>query len=351
MEIIYEAYNFFKTNGFVHLPHIIAINHDIDIEDLYYFYQKEKDNKELINFMNHYQNEYGLKTTTEKIGGITYKIGIISNGECIICYEENNVGLKTPCNHFMCMECCVKLFGDDQTVKKCPYCREEVVLYKMNEIVRKLRKDEDVQVDYQFDYQDQIVPTDFTNSFIRGRLVEDDEDVQVHYQFDYQDQSVPTNFTNSFIRETLVEDDDELSCPFLQEDIYISSTRLSLIEHYMNGNEFISPLYERITDIHHVDPYAISLRQRERLVYTNMMGRRNDYPTRSQFDDNIQQSERQQQSRGNLPRTNNINIITPRNYSNTNNFSRYLQATRRQNSRSEINNNNTRRNIPRNGRR
>jgi len=170
MEIIYEAYNFFKTNGFVHLPHIIAMNHDIDIEDLYYFYEKEKDNKEIINFMNHYQNEYGLKTTTEKIRGVTYKIGTISNGECIICYEENNAGLRTPCNHFMCMECCVKLFENDNNVKKCPYCREDVIIYRMNEVIQNIKNN------IEDDLQDQFIPVYSSSEFLRGRLVEDDID-------------------------------------------------------------------------------------------------------------------------------------------------------------------------------
>lgn len=139
MEIIYEAFNFFKTNGFVHLPHLITMSNDLDMENLYCFYNKEKDNKEIINFMDHYQNEYGLKTTKKQ--GITYKIGTLSNGECIICYDENKTGLKTPCNHFMCIECCAKLFQHDKAIKKCPYCREDVSLYGMNELISKFKNE------------------------------------------------------------------------------------------------------------------------------------------------------------------------------------------------------------------
>jgi len=163
MEIIYKAFDFFKTNGFVHLPHIISMSQDIDMQDLYYFYKQEKDNKEIIHFMDHYQNEYGLKTT--KKGGNTYKIGILSNGECIICYDENKTGLKTPCNHFMCIECCVKLFKHDKTIKKCPYCREDVVLYGMNEIINIVKKNEENQC------QSDII--NFMNMGSSSRLLED----------------------------------------------------------------------------------------------------------------------------------------------------------------------------------
>lgn len=157
MEIIYNAFNFFKTNGFMNLHHIIEMSHDIDMEDLYWFYEKEKENKEIIDFMNHYQNEYGLKTIIDtsiinSINGIIYKLGTLSTGECIICYDENEVGFKTPCSHFMCMECCVKLFKDDNTIEKCPYCREYIVLYKMNEIIKKFKNNE-----FQVDHRDKYV--------------------------------------------------------------------------------------------------------------------------------------------------------------------------------------------------
>jgi len=346
MEIIYNAFNFFKTNGFVNLHHLIEMSQDIDMQDLYYFYDKEKDNKEIIDFMNHYQKEYGLKTIFDSsmannVNETIYKVGTISTGECIICYDDNKVGFKTPCNHFMCMECCGKLFQDDTTINKCPYCREKVVLYRMNEIIKLFKNDEEIQVDNQ----DQFVPN-FTNSFIRGRLIYDDELELAPIVINY----------------------DELSIPFVP-DIFTPSQRPSLIEHYMNRNGFISPPNERLNvqnadlpdfifPIHDVtDPYTIRTRLRERRVYTNMMGRRTDYPTRSQFfNSSIQLDERQQESRpeisnnpprGNLPRP---NIIPRRNSSNTN--TRHLRPdNRRQNSRSEIKNNNTIRNIPRNGRR
>jgi len=344
MEIIYKAFNFFKTDGFVNLHHLIEMSQDIDMQDLYYFYEKEKDNKEIIDFMNHYQNEYGLKTIfdssmTNSVDETIYKIGTLHTGECIICYDDNKVGFKTSCNHFMCMECCGKLFEDDRTIKKCPYCREDVVLYKMNEIIKIFKNDEKVQVNLQ----EQSVPNYFTNSFIRGRFI----------------------------------DDDELSIPFIPEDIFTPSQLPSFIEHYMDTNGFIFPSNERLTDVQdselpvfifprfenrHADPYAIRTRPRERRVYTNMMGRRNNYPTRTQIVDNhIHQAERQQESRAeisnnesrvNLTRPNINNIIPIRNSSNTSTIARHLlPGNRRQNSRPEINNNNTRRNIPRHGRR
>lgn len=345
MEIFYEAYNFFKTHGFVHLPHIIAMNNDIDMQDLYYFYDKEKDNKEIIDFMNHYQTEYGLKTIfdssmSNSVNETIYKVGTLSTGECIICYDDNKVGYKTPCNHFMCMECCEKLFQDDKTINKCPYCRENVVLYRMNEIIKIFKNNEEVEVDCE----DQVVPNEFIDSFsfIRGRFIDNDELV--------------------LTRGT----DDELF-PLIPDVFLTPPQRPSLIQHYMTRYEFISPSNE--SDVHHVElpdftfprienghdvvnPFRIM--QRERRIYTNMMGRRNDYPMRSQFDDNhIHQAERPEISnnapRGNSSRVPINNIIPHRNSSNTNTISR--QTTRRLNSRSEINNNNARRNIPRNGRR
>ena len=342
MEIIYNAFNFFKTNGFVNLHHLIEMSQDIDMEDLYRFYDKEKDNKEIIDFMNHYQKEYGLKTIldssmTNSVKGTIYKVGTLSTGECIICYDDNVVGFKTPCNHFMCMQCCGKLFQNDRTINKCPYCRENVVLYKMNEIIKVLKNDEEVELDSE----DQVVPNDFTNSFIRGRFINDEDD------------------------------DDNLSIP---EEIFTPpSQRPSLIEHYMARNGFISPSNERLIDAHHADlqdfifpriennvsePYIIRTRTRER-VFTNMMGRRTDYSIRSIQDDYIQQDERLQETRpeisndsprGNFTRPNITNNTAPRNSSNANTRHLY-QGNQRQNSRPAINNNNTRRNVSRHGRR
>lgn len=257
----------------------------------------------------------------------------------------------------MCMECCRKLFEDDRTIKKCPYCREDIVFYKMNEIIKIFKNDEEVEVDCQ----DRSVSNDFTNSFIRGRFIYND------YDYDDDDElsfiSIPGyNFTPSTIPSS---------------DILTQSSRPSLIEHYMALNVFISPSNERFTNIQHanlldfifptsenvvVDPYTGRTRLRERRVYTNMMGRRSDHPTRSQIvNDHIHPTYRQQETRPEISNNpmrvnftifNDINIRSVRNSSNANTITRNIQPTnRRQNSRQEINKNNTRRNIPRHGRR
>jgi len=134
MKIIYEAFNFFKEKGFINLSHIISMNNNIDVIELFKFYEKEKNNKEMILFMNHYQNKYGIKSTNSNLKN-KYKIGIISVNECIICYDENVVGYQSACNHFLCIECCKKYFEKNEP-KKCPYCRQCIPILRINEIIK-----------------------------------------------------------------------------------------------------------------------------------------------------------------------------------------------------------------------
>ena len=54
MEIINEAFEFFKTNGFVKLEHVIAINNEIDQFDLCNLYETMKNDKNLIQFMDYF---------------------------------------------------------------------------------------------------------------------------------------------------------------------------------------------------------------------------------------------------------------------------------------------------------
>ena len=193
MEIIYEAFDFFKKNGFFHLKHLISMNQEVCMEELYLLYSKEKDNEEIIKFLDHYQMEYGLETVSLK--KIKYNIGKISIGECIICYEEHTIGYKTPCDHFMCMECCKKIFQSDTSLKKCPYCRQDVLFYKMAEVLdyfkendedeennqeQEIVNDEIVHEPFIEDEREDGLPysTNFVRSFafIRGRFVYDDSD-------------------------------------------------------------------------------------------------------------------------------------------------------------------------------
>jgi hypothetical protein len=197
MEIIYEAFNFFNKNGFIHLPHLISMNQEVDMEELFLFYSKEKDNEEVVKFLDHYQMEYGLKTVSYKsyvnntLHDHIYNFGRIFTGECIICYEEHAVGYKTPCNHFMCMECCKKIFQSDYSLKKCPYCRQDVLFYKMAEVLEHFQEnggeEEQERVDderlhelFIEDEREDGLPysLNFTRNFnfIRGRIVYDDSD-------------------------------------------------------------------------------------------------------------------------------------------------------------------------------
>jgi len=174
MEIIYQAFNFFKKNGFIHLPHLILLNQEIDMQELYLFYVQEKDNKEIIQFMDYYQLLYGLKTVKDEsyvrntVRGKTYNIGHITTGECIICYDECTVGYKTPCEHFMCMNCCKKFFENDYTMKRCPYCRQDVVIYRFSEILNIFEKEPEEE-----QQEEQVVPYIYPSNFIRGRFIYD----------------------------------------------------------------------------------------------------------------------------------------------------------------------------------
>jgi len=189
MEIIYEAFNFFKKNGFIHLPHLISMNQEVGMEELYLLYLKEKDNEEIIKFLDHYQMEYGLKKISFK--KIIYNIGRISIGECIICYEEHTIGYKTPCDHFMCMECCKKIFQSDTSLKKCPYCRQDVLFYKMAEVLYYFKENDEDEIERVNDeivhdppfIEDEredglLYSISFVRSFtfIRGRIVYDDSE-------------------------------------------------------------------------------------------------------------------------------------------------------------------------------
>lgn len=182
MEIIYEAFNFFKKNGFIHLPHLILMNQDIDIKEIYLFYEKEKGNKEIIQFMDFYQQLYGLKTVKDEsyvrntVYGKIYNLGYITTGECIICYDDDTVGYKTSCDHFMCINCCKKFFEQDYTMKRCPYCRQDVVIYRFNEILNIFQNNR--EEDHQ-EEEEQVVPSFYLHyrgpsNFIRGRFVYDD---------------------------------------------------------------------------------------------------------------------------------------------------------------------------------
>lgn len=151
MEIIYEAFNFFKKNGFVDLNHVIVINNEIDHYDLCSLYEKMKYEKDIIKFMDifqiHYFNAYSGKHTNCDDTNNIHILGKIGIGECIICLDEEMVGYKTFCNHFMCIKCYSSLF-EAHKFKNCPYCRKKIIFdSRMNEIIENKIKEqiEDIQ--------------------------------------------------------------------------------------------------------------------------------------------------------------------------------------------------------------
>lgn len=148
MEIINESFKFFKTNGFVKLEHVIAINNEIDQFDLWNFYETMKNDKNLIQFMDYFQVQYSTSIFTKIYLG---KIGL---GECIICLDEEVVGYKTHCNHFMCIKCYSNLF-EGYKYKNCPYCRKKMIFdHRMIEIIHKTNQrvmEEEDEVERQVD--------------------------------------------------------------------------------------------------------------------------------------------------------------------------------------------------------
>lgn len=124
MEIIYEAYQIFQKKGYVDLNHVIAISNDLDKVDIFHFYEKEKNNKDITKFMDLFQKYYSKNSTISD--GINHNYGHISNDDCIICLDENVVGYMFDCNHFTCISCYLKLFKNTNT-KNCPYCRKIVM--------------------------------------------------------------------------------------------------------------------------------------------------------------------------------------------------------------------------------
>jgi len=145
MEIINEAFESFKKNGFVKLEHVIAINNEIDQFDLCNLYEIMKNNKDLIHFMDHFQVHYSTSTFSKIYLG---KIGL---GECIICLDEEVVCYKTHCNHFMCIKCYSSLF-EGYEYKNCPYCRKMMIFdHRMIEIINKTNQEVMDEVERQED--------------------------------------------------------------------------------------------------------------------------------------------------------------------------------------------------------
>jgi len=189
MEIINEAFEFFKTNGFVKLEHVIAINNEIDQFDLFDLYQTMKSDKNLIQFIDYFQVQYSTSYLKKIYLG---KIGL---GECIICLDEGVVGYKTHCNHFMCIKCYSNLF-EGYEYKNCPYCRKTMIFDpRMIEIIHKTNQqsmDEEDEVERQVDLNNA------EEFYINEQEFDEDED---------QGQDLPSNARIfNYIRRLMGED-------------------------------------------------------------------------------------------------------------------------------------------------
>ena len=176
MELFNSVYNFFKINGYLNLNHIIEFNNEIDKVDLFNIYEEIKENKDLVEFLDSFQSQY-CKAVDDNVSlyeSEKFKLGNIGIGECIICYDENIVGYKTLCNHFMCIKCYSRLFDNHiDYFKNCPYCRTNMIFDKrMNEVIYNVNRegrdesDDELTDTEEFDY----------NEFLQRRQDGDDTD-------------------------------------------------------------------------------------------------------------------------------------------------------------------------------
>jgi len=151
MEIIGEAFKFYKNNNYISLELIDNFKNISKIE-IFEILENE-DKEELISFVKFLQKES------------FYDQCCLHKDECIICYE-NKTGILTNCNHFLCIDCYLHVEMRKNIDLFCPMCRGKVIEnedfndllnkvfydrfshHKMNELFKMFGRSDDSDDDY-----------------------------------------------------------------------------------------------------------------------------------------------------------------------------------------------------------